>query len=118
MKDVERTGKHMSADWTTDNILELADRIIIVTGANSGLGYEAAKEFARRGARTILACRDMDRAQSALARIRTEIPDAPAEIMQLNLASLKSVHRFAEAFVSKYDHLDVLLNNAGVMFVP
>ena len=118
MRDVERNGNHVNAEWTTDNIPNLAGKVIIVTGANSGLGFEAAKEFARRGARTILACRDMVKAQAALVRIRTEIPNAQAETMQLNLASLKSIHRFAEAFASHYDHLHVLLNNAGIMFVP
>ena len=108
MRDVERTGNHVNAEWTTDNIPDLARKVIIVTGANSGLGFEAAKEFARRGARTILACRDMVKAQAALVRIRTEIPNAQAETMQLNLASLKSIHRFAEAFASHYDHLHVL----------
>jgi len=104
--------------WTTDNIPDLTGKVIIVTGANSGLGYEDSKEFARKGARTILACRDMDKAQNALDQIKVEVPDARAEIMQLNLASLKSVHRFAEAFIEKNDRLDVLVNNAGIMMCP
>jgi NAD(P)-dependent dehydrogenase (short-subunit alcohol dehydrogenase family) len=65
-----------------------------------------------------LACRDIDKAQSALTQIQAEIPNAPAEIMQIDLASLKSVHQFAEAFIEKYDRLDVLLNNAGIMMAP
>ena len=76
------------------------------------------KEFARKGAQTILACRSMDKAQLALDRIQIEIPDAQAEIMQLDLSSLESVRQFAEAFKAKYDRLDVLLNNAGIMMVP
>jgi NAD(P)-dependent dehydrogenase (short-subunit alcohol dehydrogenase family) len=108
----------VSVHWTTDNIPDLTGKVIIVTGANSGLGYEAAKEFARKGAQTIMACRDMNKAQAALAQIQVEIPHAPAEIMQLDLASLQSIHRFAEAFTEKYDRLDVLLNNAGIMMPP
>jgi NAD(P)-dependent dehydrogenase (short-subunit alcohol dehydrogenase family) len=60
----------------------------------------------------------MDKAQDALAQIQAEIPDARAEVMQLNLASLKSVHHFAETFIEKHDRLDVLVNNAGVMWCP
>jgi NAD(P)-dependent dehydrogenase (short-subunit alcohol dehydrogenase family) len=105
-------------NWTTADIPDLTGKVIIVTGANSGIGYEAAKEFAHKGARTILACRSMDKAQAALGQIQAEIPSAPAEIMQLDLASLASVHRFAEEFKAKYDRLDVLVNNAGIMWVP
>ena len=105
-------------NWTTDDIPDLTGKVIIVTGANSGIGYEAAKEFARKGARTILACRSVDKAQRALNQIRADIPNAAVEIMQLDLASQKSIHIFAEAFKSKYDRLDILVNNAGVMMVP
>lgn len=96
---------------------DLTGKVIIVTGANSGIGYEAAKEFARKGAQTILACRSMDKAETALAQIQAEIPDAPAEILQLDLASQASVHRFVDEFKAKYDRLDVLVNNAGIMWV-
>ncbi len=108
----------MNKDWTTNNIPDLTGKIIIVTGANSGLGYEATKEFARKGARAIMASRDMNKAQIALDQIQDEIPKAQAEIMQLDLASLACVHRFADEFKSKYDRLDVLVNNAGIMWVP
>ena len=104
--------------WTTANMPDLTGKVIIVTGANSGIGYEAAKEFARKGAQTILACRSMDKAQAALAELQAEVPQAKAEIMELDLASLASVRQFAEAFKAKYDQLDVLVNNAGIMMVP
>lgn len=107
----------MSSQWTTKNIPDLSGKVIIVTGANSGIGYEAAKEFARKGARTVLACRSMEKAQAALDQIKQEIPGASAEIMQLDLASLASVREFAEAFKSRYDRLDILVNNAGIMWV-
>jgi NAD(P)-dependent dehydrogenase (short-subunit alcohol dehydrogenase family) len=108
----------MSEIWTTANIPDLTGKAIVVTGANSGIGFEAAKEFARNKAWTILACRNMERAQTALNQVQTQIPYAPAEVMQLDLASLKSVHSFADEFKAKYDRLDVLLNNAGIMMVP
>ena len=104
--------------WTASDMPDLSGKVIIVTGANSGIGYEAAKEFARKGAQTILACRSMDKAEAALDQILAEIPDAPAEIMQLDLASQASVREFADEFKAKYDRLDVLVNNAGIMMVP
>ena len=104
--------------WTTANMPDLTGKVIIVTGANSGIGFEAAKAFARKGANTILACRSMDKAQAALAEIQAEIPSANAEIMWLDLASQASIRQFAEAFKAKYDRLDILVNNAGIMMVP
>lgn len=108
----------MSANWTAANIPDLTGKVAIVTGANSGLGLETAKELARKGAQTILACRSMDKAQAALAAIQAEIPNAPAEIIQLDLASLASVGEFADVFRAKYQRLDLLINNAGIMMVP
>ena len=108
----------MSNNWTTENIPDLNEKVIIITGGNSGIGFESAKEFARKGARAVLACRSMDKAQTALNLILEEIPDAKAEVMQLDLMSLKSIRKFAEEFKTKYKRLDVLLNNAGIMMVP
>lgn len=104
--------------WTTADMPDLTGQVILVTGANSGIGFEAAKEFARQGAQTILACRNMDKAQAALADIQKELPQAKVEIMALDLASLDSVRQFAAAFKAQYDQLDVLVNNAGIMMVP
>ena len=108
----------MRENWTTDNMPELTGKVIVVTGANSGLGFESAKEFARKGSRTILACRDMEKAQAALDQLQAEIPHAQAEIMPLDLASLNSIHRLGDEFETKYDRLDVLVNNAGIMMAP
>lgn len=91
---------------------------MIVTGANVGLGYESAREFARKGAQTIMACRNAEKGNAALVRITKEIPKDNVELMHLDLASLKSIHRFADEFKSKYSRLDILLNNAGIMMVP
>ncbi len=108
----------MNNKWTAADMPDLKDKVAIVTGANSGIGFETAKELARHGALTVLACRSMDKAQAALTEIQKEIPDAQAEIMQLDLASLDSVHQFVERFKAKYDRLDMLINNAGIMMVP
>lgn len=108
----------MSQKWTTEEMPELTGKIIVVTGANSGVGYEAAKAFAQKGAQTILACRNMQKADAALARLKRDVSNAHAEIMELDLASLTSVRQFANAFKEKYDKLDILVNNAGIMMVP
>ncbi len=108
----------MSLYWTSENISDLSGKVIIITGANSGIGYEAAKEFARKGAQIVLASRNKNKAEVALSQIHAEIPAARAEILQLDLASLKSIQQFSEIFKNKYDRLDVLLNNAGIMMVP
>jgi len=116
--EMQYSDKEPAEVWTADDVPDLTGKVIIVTGANSGIGYEAAREFARKGAQTILACRNMDKAQVALATIQIGMPEAQVEIMQLDLASQASVHRFADEFKAKYDRLDVLLNNAGIMAVP
>jgi NAD(P)-dependent dehydrogenase (short-subunit alcohol dehydrogenase family) len=108
----------MNKNWTTDDMPDLTGKVIIVTGSNSGLGFEEAKEFARKGAQTILACRSMDKAKAALAQMLAAVPNAPAEIMHLDLASQVSVHQFVSEFKKKYAKLDVLVNNAGIMMVP
>lgn len=104
--------------WTNKNIPDLSNKVFVVTGANAGLGLETTKELARKGAKVVMACRNIDRAQAALAQVNKEIPDSSVEIMQLDLASQKSVHQFADKFKSRYERLDVLLNNAGIMFLP
>ena len=114
----QRDKQELQEIWTAADIPDLTGKVIIVTGANSGIGYEAAKEFARKGAQTIMACRSMEKAEAALAMIQAEIPEAPTEIMMLDLTSLASVHKFAGEFKAKYDRLDVLVNNAGIMWAP
>ena len=107
-----------NGSWTADDIPDLTGKTIIVTGGNSGIGFEAARQMTRKGAHVILACRDKGKANDAIAQIRTLQPSASLEAMQLDLASLESVHRFARDFVDKGIALDVLCNNAGVMAIP
>jgi NAD(P)-dependent dehydrogenase (short-subunit alcohol dehydrogenase family) len=108
----------MSENWTTENIPDLNGKVAIVTGANSGIGYYTAVAFAEKGATVILACRNLEKSQAALDQLKAEVPGADVELMQLDLASLDTVRRFAEAFQAKYDRLDLLVNNAGIMMVP
>lgn len=108
----------MSTTWTADNLPDLAGKTIVVTGGNSGIGYEAAKQFARKGAHVVVACRNMEKARAALSSIAAEHPTAALEAMPLDLASLESVRSFATAFLAGHTALDVLCNNAGVMALP
>jgi NAD(P)-dependent dehydrogenase (short-subunit alcohol dehydrogenase family) len=104
--------------WTLRDVPELMGRTIVVTGANSGLGREAARAFAGRGAQVVLACRSAERADTARASIVASHPQAKVEVMPLDLASLASVRVFGAAFGARHDRLDVLCNNAGVMALP
>ncbi|WP_148415961.1 oxidoreductase [Haloferax sp. KTX1] len=90
----------------------------VVTGANSGLGFEVTKGLAERGTHVVMACRSTERGEAAKREIEAEIPEASLEVHELDLADLDSVAAFAEWFASAYDELDVLCNNAGVMAIP
>jgi NAD(P)-dependent dehydrogenase (short-subunit alcohol dehydrogenase family) len=108
----------MSTKWTARDIPSQAGRTAIITGANSGIGLEAARALARAGADVVLACRSAERGEKALADIRATVPDARVELAALDLASLASVHTFAEQFTHGGRKLDLLINNAGVMAPP
>ena len=105
----------MSDHWKEKDIPTQKGKTILITGANSGLGLESAKALAWKGAYIVMAVRDTMKGQAALNALRKENPTADAEIMRLNLADFESIRQFADQFNAKYDKLDVLLNNAGVM---
>ncbi len=104
--------------WTADDLPDLSAKTIAVTGGNSGIGYEAALQFARKGANVVLACRSMDKARAAAAAIVAAHPGAAVEVMELDLSNLASVRSFADAFHTHHRQLDVLCNNAGIMAIP
>lgn len=108
----------MSNKWTQQEIPELTGKVVIITGANSGLGLESTKALAAKGATVIMACRNLNKAERAKAEVLAGKPDAKLDAMPLDNASLASVRTFADAFKAKYDRLDVLLNNAGLMAIP
>lgn len=108
----------MNNKWTTEQIPDQSGKIVIVTGANSGIGYEATRALAIKGATVIMACRSLEKGQSAENQIRAEFPDAQVLLRPLDLADLSSVQQFANTFLSEFDRLDVLINNAGVMAIP
>ncbi len=108
----------MSSEWTEDNIPDLEGKTAIVTGANSGLGFEGVKMLAENNARVVMACRSIERGKEAKEKIESELEDADLEVKKLDLASLESVNKFAEEFKANNDELDILCNNAGVMAIP
>jgi NAD(P)-dependent dehydrogenase (short-subunit alcohol dehydrogenase family) len=104
--------------WSEDDVPELTGRVAVVTGANSGIGYETARALAARGARVILGCRSRKRGPQAAARIREQVPGADVLFATLDLASLASVEMFAKEVAAEVSRLDILCNNAGVMMCP
>ncbi len=104
--------------WTLDSIPPLNGKTVIVTGANSGLGFHTAKTLAAKGACTLLACRNQSKAEKAKEKIQQEHPEATLELLPLDLADLGSVREFAAAFTESHEKLDILINNAGVMAIP
>jgi NAD(P)-dependent dehydrogenase (short-subunit alcohol dehydrogenase family) len=106
-----------TAEWTVREIPSQTERLAVVTGANSGIGWHTALELARAGGEVILAARSESKGREAAERIRREIPAAKVRAEMLDLASLQSVRAFV-AEVNSEAKLDLLVNNAGVMAVP
>lgn len=104
--------------WTTADIADQSGRVAVVTGANSGLGLETARELARAGASVVLAVRSLDRGKAAIDDIRADQPGAELELQELDLASLDSIRTAADQLRTNLDRIDLLINNAGVMYTP
>jgi NAD(P)-dependent dehydrogenase (short-subunit alcohol dehydrogenase family) len=108
----------MENKWTADRIPDQRGRTAVVTGANSGLGLVTARELARAGARVVMACRNLEKGDSAVRQVEARVPGGRIELEALDLASLHSVRAFAERVRSGHDGIDLLINNAGVMATP
>jgi NAD(P)-dependent dehydrogenase (short-subunit alcohol dehydrogenase family) len=106
------------SQWTAAAIGSQAGKTVLVTGANSGIGYQAARELARHGAHVVLGCRSVTKGKAARERIVGEIPEAELEVVELDMASLRSIRGVAKMFTGSGARLDVLVNNAGVMALP
>lgn len=104
--------------WTTARIPDQTGRVAIVTGANTGLGLETAKALAAKGAHVVLAVRNLDKGKAAVDWIARSAPTADLELQQLDLGSLASVRAAADDLKGKFDRIDLLVNNAGVMWPP
>ncbi|WP_069758626.1 SDR family NAD(P)-dependent oxidoreductase [Streptomyces sp. LUP47B] len=104
--------------WTEQNVPAQDGRVAVVTGANSGLGLQTARALAEHGAHVVLAVRNPDKGRQALARIRESAPGAKLSLQRLDLASLKSVRAAADELHAAHPKIDLLINNAGVMYTP
>ena len=108
----------MKNEWNVENVESLSDKTIIVTGGNSGLGFESSAFFASKGAKVIIAARSKEKGAKAKSDIVSMYPDAKIEVLPLDLESLASIKKFSELVKSNHDHIDILMNNAGIMLVP
>ncbi|WP_414837358.1 oxidoreductase [Candidatus Nanosalina sp. VS9-1] len=104
--------------WTSEEIPDLEGKKVIVTGANSGLGFEASKMFAANNAHVVMACRSLEKGRKAREEIEEDVEEASLEVRKIDLASLQSVKDFAEAYRANNSELHILCNNAGVMAIP
>ena len=108
----------MREEWDMEQVPAQPGRVAVVTGANSGLGYETALALAKKDVEVVLACRDLARAEAAKARIVGEYPAARINSLKLDLSSLREVRKFSAQFQRQYQQLDLLINNAGIMMSP
>jgi NAD(P)-dependent dehydrogenase (short-subunit alcohol dehydrogenase family) len=106
----------MTQRWTEADGPDQSGRTAVVTGANTGLGFEVARVLAGRGATVVLACRNPERAAAAAGRIRAATPGAAVDTLSLDLASLASVRQAAARLKATHPRVDVLINNAGGLF--
>jgi NAD(P)-dependent dehydrogenase (short-subunit alcohol dehydrogenase family) len=106
------------AKWTTADIPDQTGRVAVITGANTGLGYETALALADHGAHVVLAVRNLDKGKDAAARITAHSPHADVALQELDLTSLESTRAAAEQLRADHDRIDLLINNAGVMYTP
>lgn len=111
-------NKLWSSGGVCTSLNRLDGKTVLITGGNTGLGYETALDLAKRGARIILACRDMKKANEAADKIRQLTNNKQIESGHLDLADLSSVRQFSKEMTSKLDRLDILINNAGIMMCP
>ncbi len=104
--------------WRVSDIPDQSGRTFVVTGANSGLGLEATRALAGKGARVVMACRNMDKGARAESEVRATHPKADLELRHLDLSDLGQIRTFAAEVLAAHTRLDVLINNAGVMAIP
>jgi NAD(P)-dependent dehydrogenase (short-subunit alcohol dehydrogenase family) len=104
--------------WTTADIPDQSGRVAVITGANTGLGFETAAALAEKGAHVVLAVRNLDKGKDAISRITSQSPQADVALQELDLTSLESTRAAAEQLRADHDRIDLLVNNAGVMYPP
>ena len=107
-----------SSKWTAADVPDQSGRVAIVTGSNTGIGYEAAAVLADKGAHVVLAVRNLDKGKEAAARIAAKTSNGDVTLQELDLSSLDSVRKAADDLRAAYPRIDLLINNAGVMYTP
>ena len=108
----------MNAKWTSDDVPAQQGRLAVITGANTGLGFETAQVLAAHGASVVLAVRDIEKGKRAAARIAGTAPGANVMVQPIDLASLDSIRAAADELRATHPRIDLLINNAGVMYPP
>ena len=104
--------------WTTADIPDQTGRTAVITGANTGLGYETAAALAAKGAHVVLAVRNLEKGKAAADLITKRTPGASVALQELDLSSLDSIRNGADQLRAQHDRIDLLINNAGVMMTP
>jgi NAD(P)-dependent dehydrogenase (short-subunit alcohol dehydrogenase family) len=104
--------------WTIDQVSSQQGRVAIVTGANSGIGYQTTLALVKKDVEVIMACRNLQKAEEIKAKILRMHPEAKIKPMKVDLSSLADVRQFADQFKTHFDRLDLLINNAGIMMSP
>lgn len=107
-----------TVNWTKENIPSQQGKTVLITGATSGIGLEAAKVLSEKGAKIILPVRNLEKGKSVAQEIKQQFKSAEIEVMKLDISDLDSVRAFAIEFLKKHTQLDLLLNNAGIMWTP
>lgn len=105
-------------NWKKENMRGMKGKTAIVTGANSGLGFETAKALAQRGCKVVLGCRSIEKGRNAQEKIEKELKESEVFLMKLDLADIESIRSFARKYRKKFEKLDLMINNAGVMHIP
>src|SRR3954451_21427507 len=108
----------MITDWTAADVPDQTGRVAVITGANTGIGYEAAAVLAGKGAHVVLAVRSLDKGRDAVSRITSNKPGANVSLQPLDLTSLDDIRAAAAELKAAHPRIDLLVNNAGVMQTP
>jgi NAD(P)-dependent dehydrogenase (short-subunit alcohol dehydrogenase family) len=118
VKPIPGTEVTNGPTWTAEDIGDLTGVVALVTGANSGIGYETVRALSDHGAHVVMACRNGEKARKARDQLEGELTRSSLELLPLDLSDLESVRRAADVFLSTHARLDILVNNAGVMGTP
>jgi protochlorophyllide reductase len=108
----------MKKIWTLDDMPDQAGKIVLITGANDGLGFHLTKAFAQKHAQVIMACRNQEKAEKARHEVLKLYPEAKLDLVKLDLGDLQSVKACGETVLTRYDRLNIMMCNGGIMAVP